>query len=266
MENNYKVYKHTTPSGKVYIGITGDSVENRWRNGKGYKNNFHFSNAIKYYGWENIKHEILFEELSKEEAEKKEIELISYYKSNNKKYGYNIENGGNSIGKHSEEVKAKIRSSNKNKKRSKEACLKMSVAKKGKKWTEAQRKALTGRKISEETKRKMSEARKGRIVSEATRKKLSEANKGKKLSIETKEKLRLASLGKKMTAENKEKIKEAVCKKIIQIKDDKIINEWESIREASRTLNICNSSITECCRGKRKTAGGFSWRYANEIL
>ena len=33
----YAVYKHTTPSGKVYIGITGRAVEKRWENGKVYK-------------------------------------------------------------------------------------------------------------------------------------------------------------------------------------------------------------------------------------
>lgn len=33
----YKVYKHTFPNGKKYIGITKLTVENRWRSGKGYK-------------------------------------------------------------------------------------------------------------------------------------------------------------------------------------------------------------------------------------
>ena len=42
---------------------------------------------------------------TKEEAEQKEIELISQYQSNNRNFGYNIENGGNSTGKISEEQK-----------------------------------------------------------------------------------------------------------------------------------------------------------------
>lgn len=35
----YTVYKHTTPSGKVYIGITKQKPWQRWNNGNGYKNN-----------------------------------------------------------------------------------------------------------------------------------------------------------------------------------------------------------------------------------
>ena len=86
MKNKYIVYKHTTPRGKVYIGITGNTVERRWQNGRNYKNNKHFTNAIKKYGWDNIKHEILFDNLTKEQAEEKEILLIKKYKSNNVRY------------------------------------------------------------------------------------------------------------------------------------------------------------------------------------
>jgi predicted GIY-YIG superfamily endonuclease len=31
---NYIVYKHTTPSNKVYIGITGRTAERRWQGRK----------------------------------------------------------------------------------------------------------------------------------------------------------------------------------------------------------------------------------------
>jgi hypothetical protein len=76
----YIVYKHTSPSGKVYIGITSLRPEERWGGGAGYVKNKHFNRAIKKYGWENIKHEILFDGLSKEDACKIEIELIKEYK------------------------------------------------------------------------------------------------------------------------------------------------------------------------------------------
>ena len=40
VEKTYCVYKHTSPSGKVYIGMTcKDPPEKRWSNGNGYKRN-----------------------------------------------------------------------------------------------------------------------------------------------------------------------------------------------------------------------------------
>ena len=112
----FSVYKHTCPNGKVYIGITSQLVENRWKHGKGYRNNKLFYRAICKYKWENIRHEILYENLTSQEAYDKEIELINKYKSNNAKYGYNLSNGGEiNIGYH----------------HTKEARQKMSKAKKG---------------------------------------------------------------------------------------------------------------------------------------
>ena len=94
MNGSYCVYKHITPSQKVYIGITSMNPLKRWRNGNGYRNNFHFWNAIIKYGWDNITHEIICEGLNKEEACQKEIELIALYKSNQKEFGYNHSSGG----------------------------------------------------------------------------------------------------------------------------------------------------------------------------
>lgn len=90
----YCVYKHTSPKGKVYIGITSQNPIRRWNSGYGYKNNTHFWSAIKKYGWDNFKHEILFTNLTKEKACTKEISLIAHYKSNNPDYGYNLSSGG----------------------------------------------------------------------------------------------------------------------------------------------------------------------------
>lgn len=44
-----------------------------------------------------------------------------------------------------------------------------------------------------------------------------------------------------------------------------IIKIWDYIKEASGSLNIAGTSISACCRGKRKTAGGFIWRYYEEV-
>lgn len=95
-EKKYIVYKHTCPNKKVYIGVTCRNPSYRWNNGKGYIGQM-FYNAILKYGWDNIKHEILFDSLTKEEAEAKEVELIAAYKSNQREHGYNISSGGENI-------------------------------------------------------------------------------------------------------------------------------------------------------------------------
>ncbi len=74
---NFKVYKHTSPNGKVYIGITKQDVKQRWRDGNGYKTQPLFYRAIQKYGWDNITHEILFEGLDKSEAEQKETGILN---------------------------------------------------------------------------------------------------------------------------------------------------------------------------------------------
>lgn len=95
-DRRYVVYKHTSPNGKCYIGMTRQNPpEKRWGyNGNGYCDNEHFSRAISKYSWENIRHEILFVNLTKEEAEQKEIELIAFYDSMNPEKGYNMTPGG----------------------------------------------------------------------------------------------------------------------------------------------------------------------------
>jgi hypothetical protein len=89
---NWKVYMHKSPSGKVYIGITKRDLEIRWANGEGYKTCPIFYNAIKKYGWENIEHRLLFENLNDISAKLIEIDLIYYYKSID--MSYNLTDGG----------------------------------------------------------------------------------------------------------------------------------------------------------------------------
>lgn len=90
----YCVYRHTTPSGKVYIGITQQSPNDRWKGGWGYNTNLVFFRAINKYGWDNIKHEILMDGLTKEEAKAAEVRLIAEYRSTEREHGYNITKGG----------------------------------------------------------------------------------------------------------------------------------------------------------------------------
>ena len=72
-EKCYTVYMHICPNNKKYIGITGQKPEKRWRNGFNYRNSILFNRAIKKYSWENIQHKILYEHLTKEEAEQKKL-------------------------------------------------------------------------------------------------------------------------------------------------------------------------------------------------
>jgi len=106
-EIKYCVYLHEFPNGKIYIGITSRKPESRWgSNGCGYVVG-RMKHAIKKYGWNNVKHLIIESNLSKQEAEKREIELISEYDSRNSEFGYNVTVGGDrgSLGyKHSKET------------------------------------------------------------------------------------------------------------------------------------------------------------------
>lgn len=47
--------------------------------------------------------------------------------------------------------------------------------------------------------------------------------------------------------------------------DNKLINVYGSVNEAGRQLNIQFTNIAKCARGERKTAGGFIWKYENNI-
>lgn len=82
-------------NGKCYVGITSKQPpQKRWGlNGIGYKGQY-FYNAINKYGWDNFEHHILFSNLTVDEASQKEKDIIKTLKSNDRKFGYNIADGG----------------------------------------------------------------------------------------------------------------------------------------------------------------------------
>lgn len=53
---------------------------------------------------------------------------------------------------------------------------------------------------------------------------------------------------------------------ILQIKDNKIIRRWDSAYTAQKILGINQANITKCCKGKRRTTGGYEWRYERKEL
>ena len=100
IDNVYSVYVHIVPRDvtgyvfdKYYVGITKTSVDNRWKNGLGYKKQV-FYRAIFKYGWDNIRHEVIAEHLTRKEACHIEVKLIKILQSNISQYGYNITEGG----------------------------------------------------------------------------------------------------------------------------------------------------------------------------
>lgn len=114
--SNYSVYKHTTPSGKVYIGITCQPPKRRWRRGEGYKptdgKTTPFYTAIQKYGWDAIEHEIIASGLTREEACELEIKTIKEYNSQDRRYGYNVLKGGDvPLADCPEQVKERMRES-----------------------------------------------------------------------------------------------------------------------------------------------------------
>ena len=40
-----------------------------------------------------------------------------------------------------------------------------------------------------------------------------------------------------------------------------VIKTYDSCAQAGIVTNTDNSSITKCCKGKVKSAGGFTWKY-----
>lgn len=92
-KNNYCVYVHINKlNGKMYVGQTYN-IKERWRcNGKNYFPCIKFFNAIKKYGWDNFIHEIIKDNLYREEADLIEVDLIKTFDTINN--GYNLKEGG----------------------------------------------------------------------------------------------------------------------------------------------------------------------------
>lgn len=261
-ERMFVVYKHTSPNGKVYIGMTCLKPIQRWKkDGSGYKRNTHFWGAIQKYGWNNFKHEILAENLTQEQAEKLEIEEIKKNKSTDKNFGYNIVGGG-CVNFPTKETKLKISKANKGRKWTEEQKQRIAGRDKGRfvpdEWRKNMSIAQKGKKHSEETKKKISQANKGKIVSEETREKIRKSALGRKMSKETIEKITKSRQGYKLSEETKEKISKSKGKPIICIENNKV---YRSAQEASNTLNIPRTSISANLNKRTKHAKGLHFKF-----
>lgn len=255
--NNYILYKHTCPNGKVYIGITKQNPILRWSNGFGYESQTYFFRAIVKYGWINIKHEILYDNLSEQEAKKLEIQLIKEYNSQDINYGYNIDLGCIHIVS--------------------EECRKLaSASKKGKRWSERRRLSHL----------KYIERHRGRTVYKYTRegelvtsfKNVSLAAKDAGVPVET---LRSCLYNNRVPKKYKYVYSyyEFSMPEYTEYKDRKwnklavdmfdlslnYIRTFNSIAEAGRVLGgSSNKHISDVCKGKRLSCKGYIWRYHDE--
>lgn len=153
MENltNWCVYMHENrQNGKKYIGITSQKPTKRWNNGNGYRHNGHFFAAIQEYGWDAFRHELLYTDLTQEQAEKLEIELIAKYMTLDPAFGYNLDPGG-SVRHPTAETREKLRASHQ-----------------GQKPTAANRQsivaAVKGKPKTDEHRQKISKARGGHSI------------------------------------------------------------------------------------------------------
>ena len=239
-ERKYSVYKHTSPSGKVYIGITSLTPEDRWKSG--YRDCKAFNRAIEKYGWENIKSEILFIGLDRDTACQKEIELIKEYNSTDPDYGYNISKGGKAptLGlpvspdtreKLSQAIKSvwidkdyRAAHSGKNaywygKHHTKESLEKIKAHHPDQ---SGENHPMYGKKHTEESKRKMSVARKGKHV--------------RGDSPRTRPVVQLTING-------------------------EFLNEYKCMKDAAEATNTYDSNIHKVISGQRNQTGGFLWQY-----
>jgi len=60
-----------------------------------------------------------------------------------------------------------------------------------------------------------------------------------------------------------ENTRHSLNKKVYQYKLDKktLKKEWESATVAGKELGINNQNISNCCKGKRQSAGRYFWSY-----
>ena len=218
MNNEYLIYKHVSPSNNVYIGITSQKPEKRWHGGANYRGQPYFYNAIKKYGWENFRHEIIRTGLTEEEAKIAERKLIKHYNSMNRSFGYNLSSGGDISPMKSERVRAKS-----------------------------------------------SESHKGKTMLPQTRKALLDSRVGISLQDEHRAKISasISELWKDPEYRARNVSSHAVRSVDKYNKDGVFLSHYNSLKEAGEETGVDFRNIQACCKGRKKSAGGFIWRYSN---
>lgn len=224
-------------NGKVYIGQTVRSLNDRindYRRGLG---NNYINNAFNKYGWDNFEFSIIDTALTIQELNNKEIKYIQEFKSNLKEFGYNIECGGRNAIPDIETLN------------------KMSKSHLGTKQTDE----WVNKRIA---KAGTDDAKKYGIKKTEDEKLILSKNSpkywlGKQRNDETKQKI---SETKKINGLST-KQKEILCKKVykINIITNEVI-EYGSTQIASTFENVNQSTVSRWCKNK-KIINGFLWKY-----
>ena len=238
----FMLYKVTSPSNKVYIGITCESLRSRKSKHKytanRMKKSHKFSNAIKKYGIDGMNWEIVCSNLTKEDAINKEIVMIKEldtYKS-----GYNSTKGGEGAWGY---------------KWSKEDIEKYLKIRTEKYYT------------NDEWLKKQSEITKNFYKNnpEFALKRAKECTERPKLTRHKFEKRRIESIRK---PEAKMKmVKSKGCKEfnVYCISKRKYIGTWLLKTECAKELNIHSSKISSCLNKQRRQTGGYIFKHKDEV-
>ena len=250
LRDTYRIYKHTSPNRKVYIGVTREeNLNRRWQNGKGYESCPLFWNAIQKYGWDNFTHEVIEEDVPIEQINERESYWIAFYKSNNRDFGYNIEEGGHAHRTFSDETRKKISDALKGRTKTPEHREKL-------------RQANLGKVMSDESKAKISEAIKGRVYSEEVRVNMSIAQKKSYAngnnafhSEEARKKAFMSLKGRKPSPLSIQKANEAKYRAVRDLTTGK---EYKSIKDACDDTGVDRTTISRQCNGKTKKK---NWEY-----
>lgn len=264
------------PSNKVYVGLTKQSVKDRWRNGNAYSHSVFVNNAIKKYGWENVNKVVLYNGLTREQAMQKEIELIEWFDSTNREFGYNLSTGGESKSgvPMSEEAKQHLRELKLGTKLSEEQRRKISERELGANnpmarkvicletmkvydtLTQAQEE--TGAtKICDCCRHTNKHKSSGGLHWEYYDERLSE--KDYKDILEWLVEEENENKHHKMSEDNKRKLVEMCSIPVICVETGEV---FKSSREACEKYGLAPANVCKCLKGQRHTTGGFHWRYS----
>lgn len=243
MERQYTVYCHTNKvNGKKYIGVTSNSVHKRWNYGNGYSGQY-FHRAIAKYGWDGFEHEVLYDGLTAEYAGEMEQYLIAKYRTNDRRYGYNICGGGVTRYEITDEMRQRLRDSHAGQKMS-EKRREMNSTLFGGVAKSAEHRAKIGdgiRKAKQQNSKSNNTTfrhwKTDKRLSEEHKKHISESGKGKHLGKEN------------------PMAKAVVCVETGQ--------RFDTIKQASEWIGVTASAVKNVLRQKAKTAGGYRWEYAD---